>query len=158
MICTIALNSSIIMCSCVYTQKGTTLSVITNDFLSYVINKKRYKISLFIFVCAFVWFHKWMCYDFSSFIHWICECCVMFWRKVQWQNCDLYMWFLHKYWHDFETCYFFHIIADLTWFCVAFMVNEVALEQVSLSFSPVFLHWSPFHYWCILFSPVHLDV
>jgi hypothetical protein len=88
-------------------RKGTTLRVITNDFLSYVVNKKRYRISLFIFACAFVWFHKWMCYDFSSFIHWICECCVMFWRKVQWQNFDLCMWLLHEFWQDFEICCFF---------------------------------------------------
>ena len=107
MLCTIALNSSIIICSCAYTQKGTTLRVITNDFLNYVVNKKRYRINLFIFVCAFVWFHKWICYDFSCFMHWMCECCVMFWRKVQWQNFDFCVWLLHEFWHDFETCYFF---------------------------------------------------
>ena len=32
------------------------LRVITNAFLIYVVNKKRYRISLFIFVCAFVGF------------------------------------------------------------------------------------------------------
>ena len=62
MICTIALNSSIIACSCVCTQKGTTLRMITSDSFNYV-NKKRYTISLVIFVCAFVWFHKWICHD-----------------------------------------------------------------------------------------------
>lgn len=135
MICTIALNSSIIICSCVYTQKGTTLRVITNDFLNYVVNKKRYRISLFIFVCAFVWFYKWIWYDFSSFIHLICECCVMFWRKVQWQNFDFCMWLLHEFWRDFETCYFF---SDYSWFDMILCGIHGEWSSTGANFSLVF--------------------
>jgi len=141
MISTIALNSRIIMCSCVYTEIETTLRVIKNDFLNYVVNIKRYRI---------------ICYDFSSFMHWICWalCCAVLKKGTVtkfWLLCVVV-----TFWHDFETCYVF---SDYSWLDIILcdVHGEVALDQVSLSFSPVFLRWSPFHYWCILFSTVHLD-
>ena len=156
MICTIALNSSIIACSCVCTQKGTTLRMITSDSFNYV-NKKRYTISLVIFVCAFVWFHKWICHD-SAVLY--AEYVSAVWCfEERYSDTNLFYvvvaWIRMSLWN---LLLFFQIIAGLTWFFVAFMVNDVALEQVSLLVSPVFLCWSLFHYWCILFSTVHIDV
>jgi len=114
--------------------------VITNDFFNYVVNKKRYRIILFIFVFAFVWFREWwICYDFSCFIHWICECCVMFWRKVQWQDFDFYMWLLHEFWQDFETCYFF---SDYSWLDMIFCGIRGKWSSIGTSFSLVFSSFS----------------
>jgi hypothetical protein len=109
-------------------------------------------------ISAFVGFVNEYVMISASFTNWIYDSCTLFWREVQWKKTDFFMWLLREFVRGFETCYFFQIIAGFTWFFVAFTVNEVALEQVSLLVFPVFLCWSPFHYWCLLSSTVRLDV